>query len=361
MSDLAARVMAGDTRAAARLCRLVDDRAPGYREHLRALAGTPRAFTLGVTGSPGAGKSTLVDALVFAFRKTEARVGVVCVDPSSPYTGGAILGDRIRMQRHFEDPGVFIRSVATRGALGGLSRSARDVARVLEAWGATVVVVETVGVGQAEIDVTLAAETTAVVVAPGLGDDVQANKAGLLECADVFVVNKADKAGAEGAVRDLENMLAIGAVVRAKPYAGDAMDEAHAHHGSKEDAAAPTRGHSAAAAHPRTVGGASDDGLWVPPVLRTVATRDSGIDELLAQVHAHRAWLATPAGVAARESRTRRLLSVALRDAVTEALETELAAELSAAGGRVVRQEIDVATAVEALLERFRSAARLPP
>jgi LAO/AO transport system kinase len=180
VSDLAARVMAGETRAAARLCRLIDDRTPGYRDHLLALAPARRAFTIGVTGSPGAGKSTLVDALIFALRKTEPRVGVVCVDPSSPFTGGAILGDRIRMQRHFVDPDVFIRSVATRGALGGLSRSARDIARVLEAWGATAVIVETVGVGQAEIDVTLAADTTAVVVAPGLGDDVQANKAGLL-------------------------------------------------------------------------------------------------------------------------------------------------------------------------------------
>lgn len=340
VTELAARVLAGDTRAAARLCRLVDDRADGYREHLRALAGAPRAFTLGVTGSPGAGKSTLVGAVVSALRKTVPRVGVVCVDPSSPFSGGAILGDRIRMQRHFEDPGVFIRSVATRGALGGLSRSARDVARVLEAWGAGVVIVETVGVGQAEIDVTLAADTTAVVVAPGLGDDVQANKAGLLECADVFVVNKADKAGADGAVRDLENMLAIGAVLRAAPPPEDAQDVAH-------------HGHSAAAAHARPSDGATD-GVWVPPVVRTVATRDSGVDELLEKIRTHRAWLTTPEGAKAREARTRKLLAVALRDAVTESLEDELAVELSVAADRVVRRETDVSSAVEALLARFR-------
>ena len=344
VSDLAARVMAGDTRAAARLCRLVDDRSAGYRDHLRALGPAPRAFTLGVTGSPGAGKSTLVGAVVAALRRTEPRVGVVCVDPSSPFTGGAILGDRIRMQRHFEDPGVFIRSVATRGALGGLSRSARDIARVLEAWGAGVVIVETVGVGQAEIDVTLAADTTAVVVAPGLGDDVQANKAGLLECADVFVVNKADKAGAEGTVRDLENMLAIGAVIRSAPLAEGAEDAAErAHHG-----------HSAASAHAAPAGAGSDDGVWVPPIVRTVATTEGGVDELLEKIRAHRAWLTTDDGAKAREARSRRLLAVALRDAVAEALEGDLAVELSAAADRVARREIDVSAAIDALLARFR-------
>jgi LAO/AO transport system kinase len=199
-------------------------------------------------------------------------------------------------------------------------------------------------VGQAEIDVTLAADTTAVVVAPGLGDDVQANKAGLLECADIFVVNKADRAGADTAVRDLENMLAIGAVTRAAP-----MPEDTAHHG-----------HSAAAAHAHPEE-ATDDGSWTPPILKTVATKDSGVEELVAQLGAHRAWLDTPKGVLARAVRTRKLLAVALRDAVTEAVESELGAELSAAGERVVRGQIDASAAVEALLQRFRGGERLLP
>src|SRR5262245_35461812 len=176
---------------------------------------TGDAWVIGVTGMPGAGKSTLTDQLVLRFRAAGARVGVVAVDPTSPFSGGAVLGDRIRMQRHFEDPDVFIRSVATRGALGGLSRSAGDIVRVLAAWGARAVLLETAGVGRDELDVTLVADTTVVVLSPGQGDDVQAIKAGILECADVFVVNKADRPGAEATVRDLENMLALGAIAQA--------------------------------------------------------------------------------------------------------------------------------------------------
>ena len=203
MSDLAARVVAGEVRAAARACRLVDDAAPGHVDLLKALfPHTGRAWIVGVTGNPGAGKSTLVDRLIAALRAQGKKVAVVAVDPTSPFTGGAILGDRIRMQRHFEDPGVFIRSLATRGALGGLSRSARDVVRVLDAWGADVVLVETVGVGQDELEITRTAHTTLVVMAPGMGDDVQAIKAGILECADVFAVNKADREGADSTVRE---------------------------------------------------------------------------------------------------------------------------------------------------------------
>jgi LAO/AO transport system kinase len=350
VTDLAARVLTGDTRAAARLCRLVDDRAPGYREHLRALAAVPRAWIIGVTGSPGAGKSTLVDALVGALRRATDRVGVVCVDPSSPFTGGAILGDRIRMQRHFEDPGVFIRSVATRGALGGLSRSSRDVLRVLEAWGAGAIVLETVGVGQAEIDVTLAADSTAVVVAPGLGDDVQANKAGLLECADVFVVNKADKPGADAAVRDLENMLAIGAITRTRTDDAARDGTGHHHgHGGHGSAHGPDAAH---AAHALQATG--EDGSWSPPVLRTVAPKGEGVDGLLQALASHRAWQSTPAGREDGIARARRLLAVALRDAVTEAVEDELGPLLEDVEGKVARREIDAASAVDALLARFR-------
>jgi LAO/AO transport system kinase len=207
---LAERVRAGDLRAAARLMRDLDDGRPGAREALAALyPHTGGAFVVGVTGAPGVGKSTLVDALVAVYRATGIRVGVVAVDPSSPFSGGALLGDRVRMQRHATDEGVFIRSLATRGALGGLSRSTAAAAAVLDAAGFPLIFVETVGVGQAEIDVARMADAVVVVTAPGLGDGVQALKAGLLEIADVLVVNKADRDGADLALRDLMTMLQI--------------------------------------------------------------------------------------------------------------------------------------------------------
>lgn len=339
MDDLVRRVLASDTRAAARLCRLVDDRAPGYRAVLGALrTATPasgtRAAVIGVTGSPGAGKSTLVDRLVSAYRARGGKVGVVAVDPTSPFTGGAILGDRIRMQRHFDDPDVFIRSVATRGALGGLSRSAREIASVLEAWGARVVIIETVGVGQDELDVTLAADTTIVVVAPGQGDDVQAIKAGILEAADVFAVNKADRPGADTAVRDLENMLALGALTRAVT------------------AAAPGHGHSATrrlAASP--VDGACETG-WTPPIVRTIATTDHGVSELVLRTDEHRAWLETEAGQAERATRARRLVESVLRDTLSERINSALGEELDRAAERILAREEDLDAAVERLLAR---------
>jgi LAO/AO transport system kinase len=206
----AERVRAGDLRAAARLMRELDDGMPDGRAALAALYGsTGGAFVVGITGAPGVGKSTLVDALVGAFRATGTRVGVVAVDPSSPFSGGALLGDRVRMQRHATDEGVFIRSLATRGQLGGLSRSTTAAVAVLDAAGFGVILVETVGVGQAEIDVARMADAVVVVTAPGLGDGVQALKAGLLEIADVLVVNKGDREGADLTLRDLTTMLQI--------------------------------------------------------------------------------------------------------------------------------------------------------
>jgi LAO/AO transport system kinase len=201
-------ILKGEVRSAARLMRDIDDRRPGAQEALKQLyPHTGKAYIVGVTGNPGAGKSTVVDALIAHYRSLGERVGVVCVDPTSPFTGGAILGDRIRMQRHALDPDVFIRSLATRGHLGGLSRSAFDVAHVLDAMGYQRILLETVGVGQDEVEVMKTAHTTVVVTVPGLGDDIQAIKAGLLEVADVLVVNKSDREGADRTERDLLNML----------------------------------------------------------------------------------------------------------------------------------------------------------
>ena len=207
MTDIAP-ILAGDVRTAARLMRDLDDRRPAALATLKALfPHTGKGYIIGITGNPGAGKSTVVDAMIAHYRAAGDRVGVVCVDPTSPFSGGAILGDRIRMQRHALDPGVFIRSLATRGHLGGLSRSTFDVVHVLDAMGFERVLIETVGVGQDEVEVMKAAHTTVVVSVPGLGDDIQAIKSGLLEVADVLVVNKADREGADRTERDLLHML----------------------------------------------------------------------------------------------------------------------------------------------------------
>jgi len=201
-------ILDGNVRAAARLMRDLDDRRPDAMTALKQLfPHTGRGYIVGITGNPGAGKSTVVDALIALYRSQGEKVGVVAVDPTSPFSGGAILGDRIRMQRHALDPDVFIRSLATRGHLGGLSRSTFDVASVLDAMGYSRILIETVGVGQDEVEVMKAAHTTVVVTVPGLGDDIQAIKAGLLEVADVLVVNKADREGADRTERDLMHML----------------------------------------------------------------------------------------------------------------------------------------------------------
>ncbi len=202
------RVIAGEIRAAARLMRDLDDRLPSAIDELKELySHCGGAFIIGITGNPGSGKSTLVDSLIGIYRQAGHRVGVVAVDPTSPFSGGAILGDRIRMQRHFGDDGVFIRSLATRGQLGGLSRSTFDVVSVLDAMGYERIIIETVGVGQDEIEIMKTAHTSVVVTVPGLGDDIQAIKAGILEIADVLVVNKADREGCDRAIRDLIHML----------------------------------------------------------------------------------------------------------------------------------------------------------
>ncbi len=240
--------------------RDLDDRMPGAMDALKALyPHTGSGYIIGITGNPGAGKSTLVDALISAYRDAGLKVGVVAVDPSSPFSGGAILGDRIRMQRHALDPGVFVRSLATRGHLGGLSRSTFDVVCVLDAMGYDRILVETVGVGQDEIDVMRTAYTSVVVTVPGLGDDIQAIKAGLLEIADVLVVNKSDREGADRTVRDLMHMLHL-------------------------------RGNSLALGPGQTGGGTGQ-----VDIVQTVASRGlregSGVRELVAAIDAHReAW-----------------------------------------------------------------------
>ena len=216
--SLVERLVAGDVRALARAISLVEENAPGAVETLRAaFPRTGRATVLGVTGSPGAGKSTLVDRLVAELRAEGRRVGVVAVDPSSAYSGGAILGDRVRMQDHAVDEGVFIRSMASRGHLGGLSRAANDAVDLLDAAGYDPVLVETVGVGQDEIEIARAADVVAVVLVPGMGDDIQAIKAGILEIADLFVINKADRPGADRVAADLESMMSLAPEEESRP------------------------------------------------------------------------------------------------------------------------------------------------
>ncbi|HVE81585.1 MAG TPA: methylmalonyl Co-A mutase-associated GTPase MeaB [Myxococcales bacterium] len=272
MTSLAERVLQGEVRAASRLMRWIDDGLEGATAELRALfPHTGNAYVVGVTGSPGAGKSTLTDRLIAHCRARGQTVGVIAVDPTSPFTGGAILGDRIRMQDHAGDPGVFIRSLATRGNLGGLSRATGDCIRVMDAMGRQIIIVETVGVGQDEIDIAQMAHCTVVVVVPGMGDDIQAIKAGILEVADVFCVNKADLDGSDRAVRELRQMLELRHAVKPR-----ALDHDAGHRMTGAPAAPPPP---------------APDDEWEPPIVKTVAAKDQGVKELLEAVDLHRAFL----------------------------------------------------------------------
>lgn len=341
-ADLAARIVARDIRAVARGLRILDDRAPGHEALSKALhPHTGRAFVLGITGNPGAGKSTLTDRLIEHYRKEGKVVAVLAIDPSSPYSGGAILGDRIRMNRHSTDEGVFIRSVATRGHLGGLSRSARDMIRAFDAWGADVILVETVGVGQDELEITRTAHTTLVVLAPGMGDEVQAIKAGLMETADVFAVNKADRDGADSTVRDVELMIALGR----ESIIALGKSRGHVVHGA-----------SAADEHAAHVGSPGKSETWTPPIVKCVANRGSGLAELAEKIEAHRIWIdGTETGKARRRVRIADELRQELREALIEAAMQELGGELDAAVARVESRELDPYAAIDDLVTRFRA------
>jgi LAO/AO transport system kinase len=318
--DLAEDVCRGDARAIARAISIVESEAPDAA----ALVGqiykrTGRAYLVGITGAPGTGKSTLVDALTTQIRREGLSVGIIAVDPTSPFTGGAILGDRVRMTGHAADPGVYIRSVATRGHLGGLSPTTSDVALVLDAAGKDVILIETVGVGQDEVDIVRTADISIVVVAPGAGDEVQALKAGIMEIGDIFVVNKSDREGADRAAQAIAANLSLGA-----------------------DAGSTSRG------KPRE--GSGND--WKPPIVKTEATRGVGVDELWRQIGRYRQH-----GAERRLMRQRERQSVRLRDLLARRLvqyaEAALpAGELDRLAERVAARELDPYSAVAEITSR---------
>jgi LAO/AO transport system kinase len=306
---LVERARAGEARAVARLISLVEDESPLLREAMAALAPyAGHAQVVGVTGAPGVGKSTSTSALVTELRRQGKRVGVLAVDPSSPFSGGALLGDRVRMQDHTLDEGVYIRSMAARGHLGGLAWSTPQALRVLDVAGCDVILVETVGVGQSEVEVAGLADTTLVLLAPGMGDGIQAAKAGILEIGDLYVVNKADREGAEQVVRDLRSMLRL-------------------------------------AERP--------GGAWSPPILRTVARIAEGVGEVVAAVDEHRAWLESSGELERRRTRRVRdeIEAIALTALRQRWGDVHGRSELDALAAAVVARETDPYAAADELLD----------
>jgi LAO/AO transport system kinase len=277
---LVERLRSGDALALARAISTVENRASGASDLLKALFPyTGKARILGLTGAPGAGKSTLVDHLARHYRKEDRSVGIIAVDPTSPYSGGAILGDRIRMQEHFSDPGIYIRSMATRGALGGLARATADVATVLDASGRDTILIETVGVGQDEVDVVRLADITIVILVPGMGDDVQSIKAGIMEIADIFVINKSDYEGTERVEREIRALQSLAA---------------------------------------------RSDG-WTPPIVKTIASQAAGIPELAGEIEAYETYLKSKGLVLKRHIHNwEERLAAMLRDALMEKARTQM-------------------------------------
>ena len=312
MPALAERVFAGDARGIARAISLIEDESPAGAELVRAIyPKTGRAYLVGVTGPPGAGKSTLVDRMTTEWRKAGQTVGIVAVDPTSPFSGGAILGDRVRMGAHFGDEGVFIRSMATRGHLGGLARATSDAALVLDAAGKDLVIIETVGVGQDEVDIVRTADISIVVLVPGTGDEVQALKAGIMEIADIFVVNKADRDGADRLVQSVAAMLALQTF---QP----------------------------------------DD--WRPPIVKTEATAGTGVPELIeaiTQFRAHSEGTRSTRQRTRQEYRLRDLLSHRFMQLVEETLSP---AELQRIVDGIASREVDPYSAAADIMNRVRGA-----
>jgi LAO/AO transport system kinase len=299
-------IRSGNPRALARAITAVENRVPQSAELLKALfPHTGRARVVGLTGAPGAGKSTLVDQLAREYRKQQKTVGIIAVDPTSPYTGGAILGDRIRMGSHYADPGIYIRSMATRGSLGGLARTTADVTSVLDASGRDVVLIETVGVGQDEVDIVRLAEVTVVILVPGMGDDVQTIKAGIMEIADVFVINKSDREGAERVEREIRAMQSLS--IR--------KDE------------------------------------WVPPVVKTVASEGQGIPELAVAIASYQDFLGkSDIGKQKRIQNWRERLIEMLRDTLLERVLREQNGKVDSYAAEIAEHKRDPYSLIEEIV-----------
>lgn len=308
------RIRVGDVRTIARTISAIENGTPRVTNLLKQLFPyTGGAKILGITGSPGAGKSTLVDQIAREYRKAEKKIGIVAVDPTSPYTGGAILGDRIRMQTHHADPGIYIRSMATRGFLGGLARTTADVTSVLDAAGRDIVIVETVGVGQDEVDIVRLADVTVVVLVPGMGDDVQTIKAGIMEIADIFVINKSDREGAERVEREIRNMQTLAGNIR-------------------ED-------------------------QWTAPIVKTVASTGTGVVELVKVIAQYEEHLTARDLITKRRaSNWRERLVEMLREALLEQLMRESMTKdsLGALAVEIAEHKRDPYTLVDEVVERFR-------